>query len=289
MDQDFVEKEAAIDALAKKSVLALNLPIRMDLPALLPTLGKKIQSHARSLYERLQDDYEENLPYLFAFANKMHWFACWYGAHWFGEEIKQGKVHDTEYTRSFVTAEGYAAQHGGAWTLYESTALLTYPQSAKPLLAGMPFDEAPSGIDVMQALAYCMFVEACHKIDAGDVRTAMDSIHEAYEALSLVQGECIAETYDDNLPGGSASDEETAKAVRSALGKKAANAKLKKDPKQAEKMFVLECWNEWNEGKRHFETKAAFARAMMEKCEKLENVKVIEDWCRKWEKKHAVS
>ena len=71
--------------------------------------------------------------------------------------------------------------------------------------------------------------------------------------------------------------------------KNAAAAMLKKSLTQTEKRFVLECWQDWQSGKLQYESKAAFAREMLDKCEKLKNTKTIEDWCRKWEKEHSSS
>lgn len=63
------------------------------------------------------------------------------------------------------------------------------------------------------------------------------------------------------------------------------SAKLRhaNDPKQAEKNFVLDCWKSWETNPQQYKSKAKFARAMLEKCEKLESQKVIEDWCRAWD------
>jgi len=71
--------------------------------------------------------------------------------------------------------------------------------------------------------------------------------------------------------------------------KNAAAAMLKKSLTQTEKRFVLECWQDWQSGKLQYESKAAFARDMLEKCENLTNQNVIEGWCRMWEKNHASS
>ena len=64
-------------------------------------------------------------------------------------------------------------------------------------------------------------------------------------------------------------------------------------PKQAVKQQVRECWDDWNNGLRSYKSKSAFARDMLDKFptqkdEKgrqtgLENQRVIERWCKKWE------
>jgi hypothetical protein len=65
--------------------------------------------------------------------------------------------------------------------------------------------------------------------------------------------------------------------------------KLANDPKQKEKNFVHECWQEWQRKPLQYSSKAAFARDMIEKCEHLESHKRIEDWCREWQEKHSSS
>ena len=61
-------------------------------------------------------------------------------------------------------------------------------------------------------------------------------------------------------------------------------AKLANDPKQADKLFVKECWDEWQTKPHSYKSQAKFARAMLDKCEHLENQVSIENWCREWKK-----
>ena len=56
------------------------------------------------------------------------------------------------------------------------------------------------------------------------------------------------------------------------------------DPKQAEKASVYASWLEWRERPHLHKGKAAFARAMLDMHQHLESTKVIEDWCRAWER-----
>ena len=62
---------------------------------------------------------------------------------------------------------------------------------------------------------------------------------------------------------------------------------LDNDPKQNEKKFVFECWQEWQIKPNQYKSKANFARNMLDKCEHLTSQKKIEDWCRFWEKQHS--
>lgn len=71
--------------------------------------------------------------------------------------------------------------------------------------------------------------------------------------------------------------------ARSELARNAAIAKLQVDPKQSEKRFVFDCWSAWKNDPMKYKSKAAFARDMLEKCDALMSVQVIERWCREWE------
>lgn len=72
--------------------------------------------------------------------------------------------------------------------------------------------------------------------------------------------------------------------VLSEWGRNARKKALRNDPKQADKLLVKQCWDAWRRAPESYTSKAAFARDMLEKCSKLTSSKVIEDWCRLWEK-----
>ena len=65
----------------------------------------------------------------------------------------------------------------------------------------------------------------------------------------------------------------------------AANQKWAKSPKTEAKALVKEYWIKWKKNKSLYKSKSAFANDMLNKFEgTLESAKVIESWCRKWEK-----
>lgn len=63
--------------------------------------------------------------------------------------------------------------------------------------------------------------------------------------------------------------------------------RARRDPRTAEKLLVKECWQSWRKYPDQYASKAAFARAMLDKCEHLTSQKQIEDWCRTWEKREG--
>lgn len=64
----------------------------------------------------------------------------------------------------------------------------------------------------------------------------------------------------------------------------AALARHAKDPKQADKLLVRECWDDWQKVPARYHGKAAFARDMRDKFPNLKSQPVIEGWCRQWER-----
>jgi hypothetical protein len=80
------------------------------------------------------------------------------------------------------------------------------------------------------------------------------------------------------------SEDEKLQEIRKNFAYRGAMAKVENDPKQKDKKFVYECWQDWQEKPTRYQSKAAFARDMLDKCEHLVSNKKIEDWCREWEK-----
>lgn len=72
--------------------------------------------------------------------------------------------------------------------------------------------------------------------------------------------------------------------AKSELAKFAVQSKLAADPKQIEKKFVYQCWQDWQKKPDSYNGKAAFARDMLAKYETLTSQPVIEGWCRDWGK-----
>lgn len=75
--------------------------------------------------------------------------------------------------------------------------------------------------------------------------------------------------------------------ARRELAYRGATERLKRDPRQKEKQFIFECWENWQQHPASYASKAAFARDMLTKCEHLTSQKKIEDWCREWVNKHS--
>lgn len=75
--------------------------------------------------------------------------------------------------------------------------------------------------------------------------------------------------------------------VRKQMAYEAALARHRKDPKQAEKSFVFQCYQEWRSHPERYKSKADFARDMLGKSEHLTSQKKIEDWVRMWDATEA--
>jgi len=70
--------------------------------------------------------------------------------------------------------------------------------------------------------------------------------------------------------------------IISRFAKSGAQAKLKKDPKQAAKLEAKKLWEEWQAGKTKHKGAAAFARFVCGKYPILESTAVVERWVRQW-------
>jgi hypothetical protein len=176
---------------------------------------------------------------------------------------------------SVATAEAFEAKLNSYLSLAES-----HLGGSLRLVNLFEFDsdmlEAPGvGVrtQVMLLLAYGVWC-ADRIIDAlrsSDAQTAAFASSNAFRALELVH------EYREDFPEVKARAESKKQSER-------ARARHAKDPKQKDKAFVRECWERWQESRGDYKSKAAFALAMLDKCEHLESPKQIEDWCRAWEK-----
>lgn len=67
--------------------------------------------------------------------------------------------------------------------------------------------------------------------------------------------------------------------------RRVAQAKYENDPKQKAKEEVRQWWLRWQHDPKLYKNKTKFAEAMLDKFDGvLTSLKVITDWCRKWEK-----
>lgn len=75
------------------------------------------------------------------------------------------------------------------------------------------------------------------------------------------------------------------KILEKRLRSEAAKMRWLNDPVSEDKKFVKSCWLDWKKKPSNYKSKAAFARDMLnDKTTHLTSTKVIEDWCREWEK-----
>ena len=75
--------------------------------------------------------------------------------------------------------------------------------------------------------------------------------------------------------------------IRRDMAYRGAIEKLKRDPKQAAKIRVKECWKKKKKKPANYKGKSAFAKDMMTKFEELDSQTVITRWCGQWEKEAA--
>lgn len=139
------------------------------------------------------------------------------------------------------------------------------------------FDEG-SCIDVTQeVVAYCVFaVEAYFRGDqALSWSYACDARYWAGVVMVLAKQRA--------LPAPELTTQMLAR-LRSEQGRSAARVKLLRDPKQVAKAETFKLWQEWQAGRAHYKSAAAFARAVVDAFPIIENTKTVEHWATQWRK-----
>jgi hypothetical protein len=289
MDDDFYKRhEAAIekaDATSLAEVAAMKLPKAIFVTRTVSNLGEKIGEKYVKTYADLAERYTQQLEKLFAIAIRQYWLACSRGASYvrFGTEL--GIMGDNEYTRSMSTAIGYSQKEGGAWTMYNETGLIRAKSELAKYAAEVGFLGDFKDVDLVLAIALLWLHDASTAAGCGAV--PLDLIHEAYDAFDLANGEGMWDAGYELGRFEALNDEKTGAAARSALARAGALARRDGDPRHAAKAFVKGCWDNWQNAPDRYDGKASFARDMLEKQPILTNQKVIEDWCRLWEKQSA--
>jgi len=121
---------------------------------------------------------------------------------------------------------------------------------------------------VAMLICVLLAVECIFRIDGNDINNSLLAYGQS--SMMLGTGMALGGAYfrKDSL---------------SSNARRANEVRLANDPKQAEKINVCECWDEWQKQPDRYKGKAAFARDMLNKYESLESHRVIERWCKEWE------
>lgn len=139
-------------------------------------------------------------------------------------------------------------------------------------------DDVNPGLEpIRRTAAYALWCwdQAILSLYNGDAASSASAVAYGVDATRM------AEEYVSTVMGRSDSP---MRAARRNFAQQGIAAKLARDPKQAEKRFVRECWESWQAEPTRYKTKAAFARDMIEKCAHLTSTNQIEEWCRNWER-----
>ncbi|MFK3738495.1 hypothetical protein [Massilia sp. TN1-12] len=134
-----------------------------------------------------------------------------------------------------------------------------------------PSMEQDEVVDFLDFMVLFYLISASVATATGQTKAAIEFLFESSESHRL----------SDLIKG-----DVSHKDFLSEMAVRAAKKRHAQDPKQAERRFVFECWCNWRQKPEVYKSKAAFARDMLSKCENLESQKVIEDWCRLWEKEN---
>lgn len=134
------------------------------------------------------------------------------------------------------------------------------------------------GMSITFRLASGYAIQAINDVSNNQLVSALTNFSEAKYWLGVI--ECSTVYSGDEQP---VTDDSATKRLRSAMSSLGGKAKAENDPKRKCKDFAKDCWNIWQQEPARYESKAAFARDMLEKLPELKSQPVIEGWCRKWE------
>ena len=204
------------------------------------------------------------------------------------DEFKNGCSSYWEWIDDFRTLLG---------ELNEQGRVLAQTNDGQPV----PFDIAR--IDETQVISICwQRFSAGGSVKAGDAVAAFRELFlfhalreidnaligmdlDGREAVVAAVGAANALSNAIAIESGSEKEQE----MRRNMAYRGAMEKLKRDPKQAAKVRVKECWNDWQKKPTNYKGKSAFAKDMMAKFEELDSQAVITRWCGQWEKDAANS
>jgi hypothetical protein len=219
-----IEESRQITADANKiavaTVVDMNLPSAIHLKGEFDSLGPHVGQKGRKVFAGLLDEQKDALPFLFGVAVREMWFAAWSAAHFMRIYSDRGDPSSAE----LWSATGYAERNGGfSYTLYNELGNISAAPERAELLAGTPFSESPSQSSLLKALGL-YWLDAANDLAARQqFPEAFDSLHEGYEALSLISE---ANMWDAGFKIGKEDGADDAKALaRSALGRTAALAR----------------------------------------------------------------
>ncbi len=256
---------------AQKEANAMIWP-QMSLPGSLANLGRMINVHYKRICEYIEDPNDAA-----GFAKKCLWIVSRSDQLMWLRLIAEGIVANNENNQSYEASfePGYSDLFdpffncclAGYGTAGYGAADIRYRQIDSD--SDRTFDEW------LVATSLVWFCEADTLMESGDVMGALDKIADSFLATGLAHG---SEMWDgaENC----SKEEKTLDARNKAL-------KLHDpatNPKQKEKSFIFDCWQEWQRKPDNYKSKAKFGKDMLAKCEHLTSQKKIEDWCREWEK-----
>lgn len=124
--EEWLQRSDRVHALAwqdaQKTVLDMKLETKLVLPREISGLYPRANEQYTRSFDNLKEEFEDQLPSLFAYAQWVKWISCWEGAHWFRNSIEHGAILDNDYTRSFCSGTGYARKEGWSYTAYNKLA-----------------------------------------------------------------------------------------------------------------------------------------------------------------------
>lgn len=171
---------------AQKAVMEMTLPAALVLPREISGLHFRANAQYTRTYDKLQDEFGEKLPALFAYAQCVKWVSCWDGAYWYKHSIDHRVILDNDYSRASCTAEGYAHKEGWSYTVFNKQWEFRYQPFFQTESEKFGLEKKPNDQTVLTALELHWLWLAS---DSNPTQEEfLEYLHEASEAETLSNG-----------------------------------------------------------------------------------------------------
>lgn len=171
---------------AQETVLDMKLEAKLILPREISGLYPRANEQYTRTFDNLEEEFGDQLPSLFAYAQWVKWVACWDGAHWFRNSIEHGAILDNDYTRSFCSGTGYASKEGWSYTAYNKLAELDHVSVFQAMSEKFGLEKCISDHQILTAIELHWLHLASDSNPDRD--KLLEFLYEAGEASALSDG-----------------------------------------------------------------------------------------------------
>lgn len=179
--------------LAIEKVREMHLPSEIDPATTIPGLGSKAERLYQKILSKLVEQHGPKLPKTISLALHEYWLECWRCALYMQSGIDDRSMNDNDLTRAMATASGYADHEGWAYTLYNGFADLEPSEERREGIKQLTGHEIISTTTALNCMTIYWLSEASSQMKKGQIESACNLMHEAYDAITLEEGRSMWE------------------------------------------------------------------------------------------------